>query len=203
MKLGRVRTGVRFVYDHIGGVHLKVSRDKTRCIYGSSFGKELPVDPDLSVYALYYDRATERLPKNPEVEKDPRVDQVPPETVLAVLETIEKAPECSETPEQEIRQGDATSEVTESATEIVEPVVSMPVPTIMPLPIVDNGMAIIIMDIDEKVLTKIDHATSSQVVAYSTSEALKMNKDERPRMIEDSFVDHEKQTLYVQVGDEM
>lgn len=196
MKLGHVRIGERFVYDHIGGVHLKVSRDKTRCIYGSSFGKEHPIDPDLSVYAIF-ERTPERSQK---AEKDTRVvqvAQVPPETVLAVLEAVEKAPECPETPEREIRQGEATAEVTELATPPADEATALPVPGR------DNGMAIIVMDNDEKVLAKIDHATSAQVVAYSTSEALKLSKNEQPRMIEDSFVDHESQTLYVQVGDEM
>ena len=56
MKLGRVRMGERFVFDHIGGVYTKVSSSIARCIYGPKFGQEEPINKDMSVYVIFEDR---------------------------------------------------------------------------------------------------------------------------------------------------
>ena len=49
----KVRIGERFVFDDRGGVFQRVSWEKSRCIYGSNFGTELEIDPEVSVYAIF------------------------------------------------------------------------------------------------------------------------------------------------------
>ena len=175
MKIGRVRAGERFVFDHIGGVYQKVSPDKARCIYGKNFGNEEPITPDISVYVIFEDRDKMKKIGAPRGED---ISDCGPGMVHTLVGY--KEPVLAEIP------GVASE---------VQPTVQTAAPVVC-----EGTMQIVVLDEDENVLMKIPNATVQQVVAFSKAEGVRLNKQDKDRTIRESFYDYTESTYYVVLG---
>ena len=194
MKLGRVRTGKRFVFDQIGGVYLKVSPEKARCIYGSASGNEVSVDPELLVFVLSEDSSFTSDNKG-------RFSQSTPGSQNQECENCTATESATATP-----QVMATESVTATAQVEITPVPETETKS-MPEPIkaCAGNMKIVVVEEDDedgKVLFEIADATAGQVAAYSAAEGIKLSEKENSRRVMDAYVDHGKQTLCILVSRE-
>lgn len=182
MKLGRVRVGERFVFDHIGGVYNKVSANKARCIYGKNFGKEERISPDVSVYVIFEDRDKLKKMGAPREQDDPMDCSAGVVNTAAVQEPVPVAD----------TQPDYIG--------IVNPDF---VPTPACEPVRENAMQIVVLDEDENVIQKIPNATMQQVVAFAQAEGVKLGNNNKSRDIRETFYDYADSTYVVMVGREM
>lgn len=206
MKLGKVRIGERFVYDDRGGVFQRISWEKARCIYGSNFGTELVVNPDMSVYAIL-DRQRVPRPSKNEASDDCSAGVVN----TAVLQS--SCPKCHGSligkpagcPTCDIMVPDA---LTSSQDASVVPVTQKEQPEQeygglkCQLPI-EGGLKVVFTNDDDKVISEISNATAAQIAALTKSDFIKLNIDGKVEMLRVSDVgfDVTENVLYLSVDE--
>lgn len=181
MRLDKVRVGERFVFDHVGGVYMKVSNDRARCIYGRNFGREERIIPDVSVYVIFEDR--DKLKRKPMLAVKP----VSSDTMMVPDKAIEQ-PKVESTEQPKV--------------ESVVPTPEVPQPVI-PTPISEGGLRMLLVDEDEKVLVDMPNATAAQIAAYTDAGGIRLRAGHNGRNVLETIVDHTSQTFYIVLGNEV
>jgi hypothetical protein len=153
VKLGKVRVGERFVFDDRGGVFQRISWEKARCIYGSNFGTEIDINPDISVYAIFDRDRSMRLNKREEPDTE---SQAP--LTASVPVSIIPAP-VSETAGSSAVPGIWTQN-TQTMTTPIEGVIR-----------------VVFVDEEDKLVGEIPAASAVQVAALTKSDFIKLAID--------------------------
>lgn len=182
MKLGKVRVGERFVFDDRGGVFQRVSWEKARCIYGSSFGTEIDINPDISVYAIFDREKSMRMNKRePEQESPGPVTNdidlsVPVPANVPVPEAMQDHPSEYQPP--------------------IGGAVPVPAPT-------ESGIRITFIDEHDKVVSEIACASAAEVSALTKSDFVKLKVGGTVKVyrVSDVGYDYPEQTLCLSVDE--
>ena len=177
MKLGKVRIGERLVFDDRGGVFQRVSWDKVRCIYGSNFGTELDINPEVSVYAIFDKEKGTRTNKPVFAENEGTEVQS-----SVVVDTAVSVPEI---------QRDHASEYQSPCGGSVSSVKSA-----------EGTIRVIFIDEHDKILTEIPVASAVQVSALTRADFIRMkvpNKDTDVFRVTDVGFDSIEQTLCLSI----
>lgn len=197
MKLGRVRAGERFVFDHVGGVYQKVSPEKARCIYGKHFGKEEPITPDISVYVIFEDR--NKLKKIGDVSHDPTDCSAGVVNTAAVQEPAPTPAPVADEREWDKSLVDKAHQRADD--ELSKHLSESPAPVQAPAPAIQEGtMQIMVIDENDNCLLKIPNATTQQVVAFSKAEGVRLEKNGKGKIIREAFYDYTESTYIVVLG---
>lgn len=183
MRLDKVRVGERFVFDHVGGVYTKISKDRARCIYGRNFGREERIIPNVSVYVIFEDR-----------------DKLKRKAMLSVKPVPNETHTPATLPEVVTQQPKVESVTEQPKVESVVPTPEVPQAVI---PISDGGMRMLLVDENEKVLVDMPNATAAQIAAYTDAGGIRIQSGHNGRNVLETIVDHATQTFYIVLGNEV
>lgn len=217
MRLGNVKAYGRFVFDDRGGVWKRTEWKKARCIYGREYGIEIDVDPNVSVYAIFDTPRRIQRDSNRDVEEgteskggvDERPTEPPPEPPRGQNPDTVACPKCGNIgrpgacPTCNATPIAPSREIVESPEDegAVVKEEGMPEPTKASA---KEGMKIVMLDDDEKVLREVSDCTAAQVVAMTCSDGIKLNVSGRTAVEmtrDESYYDVEKNALYIMLRD--
>ena len=184
MKLGKVRIGERFVYDDRGGVFQRVSWEKARCIYGSGFGVELDINPEMSVYAIFDKEKSTRINKH----------EVPVDTGMVAPAEVNTA----EVQESVAVPVNAPAVVQDHLVESEGYVGIVCQPPMMSL---DSGLRVVFTDDKDRVINEIACVSSAEVSALLRSDFIKLKVGGSVKVfhVVDVGYDTDEKTLYLSV----
>ena len=207
MKLGKVRAGERFVFDHVGGVWVKIAPDVARCIYGSNAGRTEKIEQDWSVNVIFNQNPQENpvaaTPQPMTVTQTPTEQPVSPSSEVKLHEPVSDETLANEPAMGIVDKDRAPLPEPQETMIYAAPKPEPPKSDTLVMEKATGGIvSLVLVDEEENVIAEIKNPTASQVAAYSQADGLKFNNN-KGRHVHENLVDHVNQILYIVVGEEL